>query len=95
MKKENKLEFFFNLNDPKVTKDYIRVMNYNILSPNLFYDSVRLEEEEEEIEEIYEWSYRSNLIIEMIKNLEIDIICFEELEEEDNENFINKFKELN
>ena len=31
----------------------------------------------------------------MIKNLEIDIICFEELEEEDNENFINKLKELN
>ena len=95
MKKENKLEFFFNLNDPKVTKDYIRVMNYNILSPNLFYNSVRLEEEEEEKEEIYEWSYRSNLIIKMIKNLEIDIICFEELEEEDNENFINKLKELN
>ena len=92
MKKENKLEFFFNLNDPKVTKYYIRVMNYNILSPNLFYNSVRLEEEKEEI---YEWSYRSNLIIKMIKNLEIDIICFEELEEEDNENFINKLKELN
>ena len=95
MKKENKLEFFFNLNDPKVTKDYIRVMNYNILAPNLFYNSVRLEEEEEEKEEIYEWSYRSNLIIKMIKNLEIDIIYFEELEEEDNENFINKLKELN
>ena len=95
MKKENKLEFFFNLNDPKVTKDYIRVMNYNILAPNLFYNSVRLEEEEEEKEEIYEWSYRSNLIIKMIKNLEIDIICFEELEEEDNENFINQLKELN
>ena len=95
MEKENKLEYFFNLNDPKVTKDYIRVMNYNILAPNLFYNSVRLEEEEEEKEEIYEWSYRSNLIIKMIKNLEIDIICFEELEEEDNENFINKLKELN
>ena len=94
MEKENKLEYFFKLNDPKITKDYIRVMNYNILAPNLFYNSVRLEEEEEEKEEIYEWSYRSNLIIEMIKKLEIDIICFEELEEEDNENFINQLKEL-
>ena len=56
MEKENKLEYFFNLNDPKITKDYIRVMNYNILAPNLFYNSVRLEEEEEEKEEIYEWS---------------------------------------
>ena len=31
----------------------------------------------------------------MITKLEIDIICFEELEEEDNENFINQLKELN
>ena len=31
MGKENKLEYFLNLYKPKVTKDYIRVMNNNIL----------------------------------------------------------------
>ena len=31
----------------------------------------------------------------MIKKLEIAFICFVELEEEDNKNFINKLKELN
>ena len=53
MGKENKPEYFLNLYNPKVTKDYIRVINNNILSSNLFSNSVRLEEEKEK-EEIYE-----------------------------------------
>ncbi len=40
MGKENKLEHFLNLYNPKVTKDYIRVINNNNLSSNLFSNSV-------------------------------------------------------
>ena len=92
MEKEN---LFFDLNDPKISTEYIRIMNYNILAPNLLFSSVRLPEEILEFNEIYQWPYRSKLIIEIILKLQIDIICFQELEEEDNEDFLNKLKENN
>ena len=96
MEKEN-LSFnnFFDLNEPKISTEYIRIMNYNILAPNLLFSSVRLPEEILELKEIYQWTYRSNLIIEIIQKLQIDIICFEEFEEEDNDIFLNKLKENN
>ena len=92
MEKEN---LFFDLNDPKVSTEYIRIMSYNILAPSLLFSSVRLPEEILEFNEIYQWPYRSKLIIEIILKLQIDIICFQELEEEDNEDFLNKLKENN
>ena len=92
MEKEN---LFFDLNAPKVSTEYIRIMSYNILAPSLLFSSVRLPEEILDLNEIYQWTYRSKLIIEIIKKLQIDIICFEELEEEDNVNFLNKLKENN
>ena len=96
MEKENlSCNYFFDLNDPKISTEYIRIMNYNILAPNLLFSSVRLPEEILDLNEIYQWTYRSKLIIEIIKKLQIDIICFEELEEEDNINFLNKLKENN
>jgi mRNA deadenylase 3'-5' endonuclease subunit Ccr4 len=70
-------------------------MSYNILAPSLLFSSVRLPEEILEFNEIYQWPYRSKLIIEIILKLQIDIICFQELEEEDNEDFLNKLKENN
>jgi mRNA deadenylase 3'-5' endonuclease subunit Ccr4 len=92
MEKEN---LFFDLNAPKVSTEYIRIMSYNILAPSLLFSSVRLPEEILEFNEIYQWPYRSKLIIEIILKLQIDIICFQELEEEDNEDFLNKLKENN
>ena len=92
MEKEN---LFFDLNTPKVSTEYIRIMSYNILAPSLLFSSVRLPEEILEFNEIYQWPYRSKLIIEIILKLQIDIICFQELEEEDNEDFLNKLKENN
>ena len=96
MEKEN-LSFnnFFDLNEPKISTEYIRIMNYNILAPNLLFSSVRLPEEILDLNEIYQWTYRSKLIKEIIKKLKIDIIYFEELEEEDNAIFLNKLEENN
>ena len=65
MEKEN-LSFnnFFDLNEPKISTEYIRIMNYNILAPNLLFSSVRLPEEILDLNEIYQWTYRSKLIID-------------------------------
>ena len=71
---------------------YIRVIQYNILCDSLLKATTKLTEESIKKFDFYNWENRKKRILEELKNLNGDLIGFEEFERD--ENFIKEFNQI-
>ena len=87
---ENK---FININKKK-SENILRVLQFNILAQSLLQQSIRLSNKNLlETNKFFKWEFRMELIIKIIKQLNCDLICFQEFENESK--FNSKLNELN
>jgi len=71
---------------------YIRVIQYNILCDSLLKATTKLTEESIKKFDFYKWENRKQRIFDELKNLDGDLIGFEEFERD--ENFIKEFNQI-
>ena len=84
---------FININQKK-PENILRVLQFNILAQSLLQNSIRLSNKNLfETNKNFKWEFRSELIIQLIKDLNCDLICFQEFENETK--FISKLNNLN
>jgi len=84
---------FININKKK-SENILRVLQFNILAQSLLQQSIRLSNKNLfETNKNFKWEFRLELIIQIIKQLNCDLICFQEFENESK--FNSKLNELN
>ena len=84
---------FININQKK-SENILRVLQFNILAQSLLQNSIRLSNKNLfETNKNFKWEFRLELIIQLIKDLNCDLICFQEFENETK--FISKLNNLN
>ena len=84
---------FININQKK-PENILRVLQFNILAQSLLQNSIRLSNKNLfETNKNFKWEFRLELIIQLIKDLNCDLICFQEFENETK--FISKLNNLN
>ena len=84
---------FININQKK-SENILRVLQFNILAQSLLQNSIRLPNKNLfETNKNFKWDFRLELIIQLIKDLNCDLICFQEFENETK--FISKLNNLN
>ena len=71
---------------------YIRVIQYNILCDSLLKATTKLTEESIKKFDFYNWENRKKRLLEELKNLNGDLIGFEEFERD--EKFIKEFNQI-